>query len=79
MQLQQGDTEALHFLYVRYAPDVLSCIRDDVRGDHRAEEVARGVFQGLIARIEQYEEGREPFVSWLLDVARDAARERVKL
>jgi hypothetical protein len=71
---QQGDMEAVHFLYARYAPEVFSCAREMVRDDRQAEEVMKGVFGDLVTQIAEYENGEEPFASWLLDVARTAAR-----
>ena len=68
--------EALHFLYARYAPDVLSHVRDLVPGDREAEDITQNVFVGLIARMEKYEAGEgRPFIAWLLGVAHDAALE----
>ncbi len=73
---QRGDVEALHFLYLRYAPDVLCCVGKLVREDREAEEITLDVFQGLIGLMERDEVGRAPFLPWLLNVARDAALER---
>lgn len=74
-QSQRGDREALHFLYVRYVSDVLSCVRGVVPGDHQARQITQEVFGTLIARMDKYEERQGPFVGWLLDVAHDAALE----
>ena len=57
---QRGDVEALHFLYLRYAPDVLCCVRKLVRDDREAEEITLDVFQGLIGLMERHEVGRAP-------------------
>ena len=68
--------EALHFLYVRYAPDVFRRVRGLVRDDREAEEITQNVFQGLVGLMERHEIGRETFLSWLLSVAHDAALEQ---
>ncbi len=74
---ERGDMEALHFLYVRYAPDVLCCVRKLARDDHEAEEITQQVFSGLTGTIGTYEARKEPFIAWLSGVAHDAAREHV--
>jgi Sigma-70 region 2 len=75
LQSQRGDTEALHFLYVRYAPEVFSCVRGVVRGDRQAENVTQEIFRTLTACMEKYEQREAPFSDWLLRVARDVAHE----
>jgi DNA-directed RNA polymerase specialized sigma24 family protein len=69
------DPGALHFLYVRFAPEVDSCVRELVRSGRDAEEVTSRVFADLTARIGSYEEDEEPFVTWLLRFARSTAQE----
>ena len=76
-QAQQGDIEALHFLYVRYAADVLRHLRKLMPGDPRAEDITQRVFTESIALIKGYEEQKGPFIAWLSGVARDAALEHV--
>jgi hypothetical protein len=72
---RQGSREAVHFLYTRYAPDVHSGVRDLVRDDREAQAVTESVFRELVGLVDGYEPSREPFGSWLLSVARDAAQE----
>jgi hypothetical protein len=70
VQARRGNWEAVHFLYVRYAPDVCAGVRDLVPGDREAQDVAESVFRELVALVEDYEAPDEPFVSWLLGIAR---------
>lgn len=74
---QQGNKEALHFLYVRYAPDVHCHVRNLVRGEWEAEEITQKVFRDLTAIIGTYEARKEPFLAWLSGVAHDAALEHL--
>ncbi len=66
---KQGDTEALHFLYVRYAAEVLDCLRGQIGGGPEAEDLAQKVFSELGTLIADYELGSEPFLAWLAEAA----------
>jgi RNA polymerase sigma-70 factor, ECF subfamily len=70
---QEGDQEALHFLYVRYAPDVLRYVRSFVGDHYEAEDITQNVFVKLMAVIGKYEPREVPFAAWILRVARNAA------
>jgi len=65
----------VHFLYLRLAPEVDSCVRGLLGSDCEAEELTLWVFADLGARIADYEESEEPFVSWLVTIAQSRARE----
>jgi DNA-directed RNA polymerase specialized sigma24 family protein len=73
-QAQRGDSEALHFLYVRYAADVLCHVRRRTADDRRAEEVTQRAFKEAIAQMGDYDEQQAPFVEWLLRVAQTSQR-----
>lgn len=70
---KQGDTSALHYLYVRYADDVCRFVNSIVHDYHAAEDITQDVFAKLIKRINRYEERQVPFAAWILRVARNAA------
>jgi len=70
---KEGDDEALHFLYVRYAPDVLRYVRKLVQDDYEAEDITQNVFMKLISVINKYEPRDVPFAAWILRVSRNAA------
>jgi DNA-directed RNA polymerase specialized sigma24 family protein len=75
---QQGDREALHFLYVRYAPDVLCQVRSLMRGGVReAEVITQNVFSDLTATIGTYEARKGHFLAWLSGVAHEATLEHL--
>lgn len=76
---QDGSSEALHFLYVRYAPDVLRCIRRLVRDDYEAEDITQNVFIKLMTVLPKYEARADvPFSAWILRVARNAALDHMR-
>ena len=70
---KEGDREALHFLYVRYAPEVLRFVRKLVQDDYEAEDITQNVFMKLMSVIKKYEPREVPFAAWILRVARNAA------
>jgi RNA polymerase sigma-70 factor (ECF subfamily) len=75
---QQGDREALGFLYTRYADDIHRYVRSIVCDQHEAEDVTQQVFAKLIHVIGKYEERQVPFVAWMLRVARNLAIDHMR-
>lgn len=73
----EGDLEGLHFLYLRYAPDVLRCVAGAIDDQDAAEEITQGVFAELKTALGGYDEQQKgPFGAWILGVARNAAADR---
>jgi RNA polymerase sigma-70 factor (ECF subfamily) len=75
---QQGDREALGFLYTRFADDVHGYVRSIVKDPHEAEDVTQQVFAKLINAIGKYEPRRVPFAAWLMRVARNLAIDHLR-
>jgi RNA polymerase sigma-70 factor (ECF subfamily) len=75
---QQGDREGIHFLYTRYAPEVLRYVRSFVHDHHEAEDITQNVFIKLISVIHKYEARDVPFTAWILRVARNAAFDHIR-
>lgn len=75
---QEGDIEALHFLYVRYADDVLNYVKSLVKDHHEAEDITQNVFLKLSKAIRKYEPREVPFAAWILRVARNAALDHLR-
>jgi len=73
-----GDREGLHFLYVRFAPDVQRYVASFVRDDHEAEDITQNVFAKLLTAIRKYEQREVPFAAWILRVARNAALDHMR-
>jgi RNA polymerase sigma-70 factor (ECF subfamily) len=75
---QEGDRQALGFLYARYADDVCAYVRGIVHDHHEAEDITHQVFAKLIGAIGKYEEREVPFFAWLLRVARNVAVDHIR-
>lgn len=73
-----GDPEGLHFLYLRYAPDVQRYVNSVVHDQHEAEDITQNVFAKLIRTIGKYEQRDVPFTAWILRVARNAALDHMR-
>jgi RNA polymerase sigma-70 factor (ECF subfamily) len=73
-----GNSEGLHYLYVRYADDVRRFINGLVRDQYEAEDITQNVFAKLITAIKKYEERAVPFDAWILRVARNAALDHLR-
>jgi RNA polymerase sigma-70 factor (ECF subfamily) len=75
---QQGDREALRFLYARYADNVYSYVSSIVRDHYEAEDVTQQVFAKLTDSLARYEDRGAPFLSWLVRLARNAAIDQLR-
>jgi RNA polymerase sigma-70 factor (ECF subfamily) len=75
---QEGDRNALGFLYARYADNVYGYVRSIVHDTHEAEDVTQQVFAKLIQVIGKYEEREVPFFAWMLRVARNLAVDHLR-
>lgn len=75
---KEGDPEGLHYLYVRYADDVLRYVTGLIRDHHEAEDITQNVFAKLMKAIKKYEERAVPFDAWILRVARNAALDHLR-
>ncbi len=70
---KEGDTSALHFLYVRFADDVCAYVNSIVSDLDGSRDITQKVFGNLITAIQSYEPREVPFAAWILRVARNAA------
>jgi RNA polymerase sigma-70 factor (ECF subfamily) len=75
---KQGDTNALHFIYVQYADDVYGFVNSIVRDHHEAEDITQNLFAKLMRIIGKYEQREVPFSAWILRVARNAALDHMR-
>ena len=78
-QAQAGDSEGLHFLYVRYAPDVQRFVNSIVKRPPRG----RGHHPERLRQADEvdqasYEQREVPFVAWILRVARNATLDHMR-
>ncbi len=77
-QAKAGDSEGLHYLYVRYADDVQRFVMSVVRDPHDAEDITQNVFAKLMTAIQKYEERDVPFDAWIIRVSRNAALDHLR-
>jgi RNA polymerase sigma-70 factor (ECF subfamily) len=75
---KDGDWDALHYLYVRYADDVQRFVQSIVRDPHEAEDITQEVFAKLMKAIQKYEEQGVPFAAWIIRVSRNAALDHLR-
>jgi RNA polymerase sigma-70 factor, ECF subfamily len=75
---KRGEWDGIHYLYVRYADDVLGYVRSMVRDHHEAEDITQNVFAKLVTAIGKYEERTVPFAAWLMRVARNATLDHLR-
>ena len=75
---KEGDSSALHFLYVRYREDVHRYVKSIVGDYHEAEDITQSLFVKLMSAIHSYQPRSVPFAAWLMRVARNAALDSVR-
>lgn len=75
---KQGHSDAIHYLYARYADDVLGYVRSIVHDHHEAEDITHNVFGKLSRALEKYEPREVPFTAWILRVSRNAALDHLR-
>jgi RNA polymerase sigma-70 factor (ECF subfamily) len=75
---KEGDCEGIHFLYVRFAPDVQRYVASFVRDQHEAEDITQNIFAKLMTAITKYEQRDVPFAAWIMRVARNAALDHMR-
>jgi len=73
-----GDSEAIRYLYVRYASDVYRYVRPIVHDDYEAQDITQAVFTKLFRTIAKYEPREVPFSAWIRRVARNLAVDEMR-
>jgi RNA polymerase sigma-70 factor (ECF subfamily) len=68
-----GEQDAMHALYLRFAPTVRAYVSRIVPTGHDAEDVTQHTFAKLMTELARYEPGQAPFRAWILRVARNVA------
>jgi RNA polymerase sigma-70 factor, ECF subfamily len=73
-----GDSDAMRYLYVRYADNVYGYARGILRNEHDAEDVTQQVFVKLLTAIGKYEPREVPFSGWILRVTHNVAIDHLR-
>ena len=75
---KQGDRDALRFLYISYSHNIYGYVRSILHDDHAAEDVTQQVFAKLMSAIVKYDDRGQPFIAWLLRLARNVAIDHLR-
>ncbi len=75
---QAGNAQALTFLYLRHADEILRFVKSLVRDHHEAEDITQNVFMKLMRVIGKYEPREVPFSAWIRKVARNVALDHLR-
>lgn len=75
---QAGNMQALRFLYLRHADEILRFVKTLVRDHHEAEDITQNVFIKLMRVIGKYEPREVPFSAWIRKVARNVALDHLR-
>lgn len=70
--------QALNFLYLRHADEILRFVKSLVRDHHEAEDITQNVFIKLMRVIGKYEPREVPFSAWIRKVARNVALDHLR-
>jgi RNA polymerase sigma-70 factor (ECF subfamily) len=76
---KDGDTDALRYLYLRYADHVYGYVCSIVRDEYEAEDVTQQIFAKLMTSLPRYEPRLVPFSAWILRVAHNAAIDHMRV
>lgn len=77
-EAQAGKAEGVHFLYVRYAPDVQRFVASLVKDHHEAEDITQNIFAKMMKAIKKLDAQEVPFGAWIMQVARNAALDSLR-
>jgi RNA polymerase sigma-70 factor (ECF subfamily) len=75
---QAGNPQALRFLYLRHADEILRFVKTLVKDHHEAEDITQNVFIKLMRVIGKYEPREVPFSAWIRKVARNVALDHLR-
>ncbi|WP_373516430.1 RNA polymerase sigma factor [Pricia sp.] len=75
---QNRDIAAFEKLYEMYSPNIRGTIRSIVGNDEDAQEICQDVFVKVWHRANQYNASKGRFFTWLLNIARNAAIDRLR-
>jgi RNA polymerase sigma-70 factor (ECF subfamily) len=75
---REGDSDALRFLYLRYADNVYGYVCSIIRDEHEAEDVTQHVFVKLPRALARYQPSAVRFAAWILRVAHNAAIDHMR-
>lgn len=78
VKFQNKDAKAFEELYHKYCDSILGVINTIVRNEDIAQEVLQDVFIKAWNKAESYSSKKGRFFTWLLNIARNAAIDKVR-
>lgn len=77
-RLQQQDEAAMAILYDKYAPALYGVIMRIVKTEEIAEDVVQEAFVKIWYSFHQYEASKGKLFTWLINVARNSAIDKIR-
>jgi RNA polymerase sigma-70 factor, ECF subfamily len=77
-QAQEGEADALVYLYLRFAGNVHAYARSLVRDHHEAEDITQQVFAKMLTSLSGYTQQAVPFSAWLLRITHNLAIDHLR-
>jgi RNA polymerase sigma-70 factor (ECF subfamily) len=75
---QDGDREALAYLYLRYSGNVYGFVASIVHDEYEAEDVTQQVFTKLMGALSKYQPREVPFLAWMMTFSRNVAIDHLR-
>ncbi len=76
--LKQQNREAFNYLYNNYAGGLYGVIKKVITDDQTAQDVLQDVFVKIWNNIEQYNPGKGRIYTWMINIARNAAIDKLR-
>ncbi len=70
LQSQQGDKEAIGFLYDRHVKDIYRFVYIKTHNKEQAEDITSDVFEQVVKKIHTFQPSKASFRTWLYTIAR---------
>jgi RNA polymerase sigma-70 factor (ECF subfamily) len=77
-QLRQKDSKAFGYLYDHYAPSMYGVIYRILNSEEIAQDILQETFVKVWNSIEQYDTTKGKLFTWVLNIARNAAIDRLR-
>jgi RNA polymerase sigma-70 factor (ECF subfamily) len=76
--LRQQSREAFNYLYANYSAGLYGVIRKVISDEQTAQDVLQDVFVKIWNNIEQYNPGKGRIYTWMINIARNAAIDKLR-
>ena len=76
--LKQQSRDAFNYLYTNYSGGLYGVIRKVITDEQTAQDVLQEVFVKIWNNIEQYNSGKGRIYTWMINIARNAAIDKLR-